>query len=911
MLYVGVFCLMTIHAAMCQLQTDSLRNILHQLKGTERIHTLNLLSQRLAEDSPDISLAYAMEADSLSKLSGNIIEQAFAKRNLGDIEYYKRQYSTSKVYYESALVLDQEAKNFIGIANDFYCLALNFESQNKFDDALFYYMEAQKIYGSIGEAINSSIVLYSIGFLYDYMGENLKALDYYKQSLHISDSLINEEDVATTLNTIGLLYYNWGDYEAALANYQQSLSKMEKMGNKTGMAQTYNNIGILYHDWGQKDLALDYYMKSLQLEEEAGNEAGLAGSYNNIGIIYADLKEYDKALGYYEKSLNIEEKYNNQTGIATCLNNIGDLHFELGNRKLAIEKLQESLAIERKLENPESLTIDYNTLSGFYHKMGEQKKALAYNDSSYRLAVSINSPEIMMDNYLLYYQIYESLGSYKDALNFHQKYYALKDSLFNENTHRQISEMQLKYEANKKEHEIELLNSKNKLQVLELENKQMVLRRHQIIMYSALSGFVIILFVALLLYYQIRQKKKTYLLLDKKNKEILENRNEIIEAKEKAEEGERLKSSFLSNISHELRTPLNGILGFAEILQKELTDPVYQEMSEAIHLSGNRLLDTLNSIIDLSIIETNKMELFITNINLVDMVREMVLLFKVAASKKNLEINAFCQSKKIIINSDPKILTNLLNNLIDNAIKYTKEGSITVEAGEDNKDARPMIWIKVKDTGIGIPENRREHIFDRFTQVSEGQNREYEGAGLGLTICKKYIEVLQGAISVESELGRGSEFTIRLPVSIDELRLTNNGPEQNIIQSEIGSKPKVLIIDKDKTRLRFITENLEKLCEIAIAQNSKSAIRLALENTYDAILLDVSLENGKNGKSTIREIHTLLNHTNTPITALVIADTPQEQREKLINSGYYKCLDKPFSIDELQDVVYEMISISI
>jgi signal transduction histidine kinase len=109
-----------------------------------------------------------------------------------------------------------------------------------------------------------------------------------------------------------------------------------------------------------------------------------------------------------------------------------------------------------------------------------------------------------------------------------------------------------------------------------------------------------------------------------------------------------------------------------------------------------------------------------------------------------------------------------LNNLIDNAVKYTKQGGITIEAGNTENDEKYAVWIKVTDTGIGIPENRLEHIFDRFTHVSEGHNREYEGAGLGLTICKKYIDVLQGKITVKSKLGEGSEFTVWLPFSIDD-----------------------------------------------------------------------------------------------------------------------------------------------
>ncbi len=328
--------------------------------------------------------------------------------------------------------------------------------------------------------------------------------------------------------------------------------------------------------------------------------------------------------------------------------------------------------------------------------------------------------------------------------------------------------MQSKFEVDQHEKEIELLSSKNQLQLLELENKRIILHRHQVIMYSAISAFAIILFIALLLNFLNRQKKKANLLLDKKNKEIIKKRNEIVKAKEKAEQSDRLKSTFLANISHELRTPLNGILGFAEILQDELSDPVYIEMSKAIHTSGIRLLETLNSIIDLSVIENNKLELYITRVNLADLIKERVLLYKVISAKENLEITHHCHPDNINIQSDPKILTNILNNLIDNAIKYTKEGGVNIEAGIDESGQKPVVWIKVFDTGIGIPENRLDHIFDRFTQVSEGQGRDYEGAGLGLTICKKYIEVLQGKISVKSKLDKGSEFLIKLPVILED-----------------------------------------------------------------------------------------------------------------------------------------------
>jgi signal transduction histidine kinase/predicted negative regulator of RcsB-dependent stress response len=908
----GLILIWAANGVFCQTPHDSLRSVLHNLTGPDRIHTLNLLSQEYIEEDPEIALAYAIEADSLSMLYNDLPGHALANKNLGDIRFNNNDFVAAIAHYDIVRSVDTQAKNYIAVADDLYLIAIAYEQLNNYEKALSYYKKAFKVCDSIGEYSIASTLLYNIGYLYDNIGEKIKALEYYRQSLKISESLNDHEEVAATLNAIGLLYYSWGDYEPALNNYQQSLTMMEKAGNKSGMAQALNNLGILFYDWGQKEQALNYYLTSLKLEEEAGNKAGLAGSYNNIGIVYVDLKNHNKALEYYQKALQIDKEFDNELGIATCLNNLGDLYFEMGDQQQAIEMLNQALTIERKIGNPENIANNYNTLGGFYHKMGKQKMAQFYIDSSYQLINTITSPELLLNNYLLSCQIYESLGSYKHALEYHKKYHDLHDSLFSKNTMERISVIRSKYEVDRHEKEIELLSSKNQLQVLELENKQMILHRQRVIMYFSFSGFIIILFFALLFYYQYSQKKKAYLLLDKKNKEILEKRNEIIKAKERAEESDKLKSTFLSNISHELRTPLNGILGFAEILQKEITDPVYKEMSEIIHVSGMRLLDTLNSIIDLSVIENNKLELYITSFNLIDLIREKALLYKVIASNKNLEIIKACQYDQILVHSDPKILANILNNLIDNAVKYTKEGRITVEAGIDDEQQKPVVWVRVEDTGIGIPESRLDHIFDRFTQVSEGQGREFEGAGLGLTICKKYIEILHGDISVTSELGRGSQFSIRFPASINISNLDDN-PDEDIYDpdhSVSGNKPRILLIDNDKESLQQITKQLNQLCNISTASDPDTALVLALENNYDGVLMDVNLNMGSNGKMITHEIHKLNNHLETPITAIFKDKSHYQEQDQLQKNGFSFQLHKPCTAIGLQDVVYEMISVN-
>ena len=239
---------------------------------------------------------------------------------------------------------------------------------------------------------------------------------------------------------------------------------------------------------------------------------------------------------------------------------------------------------------------------------------------------------------------------------------------------------------------------------------------------------------------------------------------ELITAKEKAEEMNRLKSSFLANMSHELRTPLVGILGYSEVLSEEIKDSNNLKMVKDISNSGKRLLETLNSILDLSRIEANKFEINPSRFNLVDLVKEEINLYKAVAQIKNISLDVRMFHHELIINSDKKIIQNIISHLINNAVKYTSKGSVIVSVTNE-KNAAEYAVIKVTDTGIGIPKESQVLIFDEFRQASEGLNRQYEGAGLGLTITKKYIKLLQGTINVKSEPGAGSEFSVKIPIN--------------------------------------------------------------------------------------------------------------------------------------------------
>lgn len=240
---------------------------------------------------------------------------------------------------------------------------------------------------------------------------------------------------------------------------------------------------------------------------------------------------------------------------------------------------------------------------------------------------------------------------------------------------------------------------------------------------------------------------------------------EIIEAKEKAEELNRLKSSFYANMSHELRTPLVGIIGASEILIDEITEPDLKEMAEMVYTSGVRLNKTLNNVLDLSKVNSDKMELDIEEIDLAEIILNRIKLFKNIIKEKNLEIIFNKKLDTLKIDLDKNKIIEILENLLNNALKFTTEGYITITLDKQTEENESFAIISVRDTGIGIAKEELNYIFDEYRQASEGLTRRYEGTGLGLTITKRYVEMMNGTIEVESKINKGSDFIIKFPIN--------------------------------------------------------------------------------------------------------------------------------------------------
>ncbi len=370
--------------------------------------------------------------------------------------------------------------------------------------------------------------------------------------------------------------------------------------------------------------------------------------------------------------------------------------------------------------------------------------------------------------------------------------------------------------------------------------------------------------------------------------------NELIKAKEKAEESDRLKSAFLANMSHEIRTPMNGILGFTSLLEKpNLTEETRDQYLQIIKKSGDRMLNTVNDLITISKIETGQEELHLKEVNSYILVKDIFEFFKPSAESKGLDFiyEHLCTNKHDLIHLDTTKFTSIAHNLIRNAIKFTDKGSIIVTSYKDDK----YLTFSVGDTGHGIPKDRQKAIFDRFVQADLTDKNALEGSGLGLSIVKSYVEMMGGKISLDSEMGKGSCFTVKIPIG-----LTKREPlkqTENIINSSDIKLKKILIAEDDDISYQHLAITLEPYAnEILHAIDGEKAVQMAKDNNdLDLIMMDIKMPvmDGYEATKIIREFNK---------DVIVIAQTAyalSDDRRNVIAKGCNNYISKPINEKEL------------
>ncbi|MDX2285229.1 MAG: ATP-binding protein [Bacteroidia bacterium] len=376
---------------------------------------------------------------------------------------------------------------------------------------------------------------------------------------------------------------------------------------------------------------------------------------------------------------------------------------------------------------------------------------------------------------------------------------------------------------------------------------------------------------------------------------------ELVRAKDKAEAADRAKSDFLSNMSHEIRTPLNAIVGLTELILRDSADPQAREFARSIKFSADNLLVIINEVLDFSKIEAGKLTFESVPFRLSEVLESLMQTYRVKAEEKSLELRALIHpDTPDFLQGDPVKLGQVLINLLGNAIKFTHQGFVRLHVQARAREAdRCRLRICVEDSGIGIPQDRLDAIFESFSQASTSTARMYGGTGLGLTITRRIIELQGGAMEVESRIGEGSRFTFELPCLLaapESLPLA--APKQE--PGQLGHLRVLLVEDIPMNQMLMRQVLRRKQIQADIASNGLEALDFLAANDYDVVLMDLHMPvmDGREATRIIRDPGSPVRRHDVPIIALT-ADAFQDTRSEVEALGMNDFLTKPLNMDEL------------
>ncbi len=711
--------------------TDSLENLLqqHTEKDTIRVNLLNETANNITRTNIEKALKYANEAGELSDKTNFEKGKAESLRLIAIYHYYKTDYSKTLEYSQKSLSIFKNIGNKPGISK---CLNI-------------------------------------IGIIYYSEGNYTKAFDYYREAMLINEEIGDKKSLSNNLINIGLILMFQANYPNALEYFQKALKINEELDNNTGITNCLNNIGVIHYYQNNYSKALEYYNRALKINEEMGNKSAISNCLNNIANIYFNEGNYLQARKYYQETLNYFEETDNKLSIPSALNNIGNIHEKQGDYLQALEYFQRSLEMRKKMGDKLGICTSYFNIGKIFLKTKNYTKALDYTLKSLKLANELELLNNQADIHRQLSEIYAATKNHKEAYENQVLYKKLNDSIFNETNIKEITNLENKFEFEKEIQAIKMeQQTKDAVQIEEA-------RRQKIVRNSFIGGFLLMALLVLIVFRGFLQKRKSNRILfakkneiEEKNQQLELQKNKIQNFANELEKANDTKDKFFSIIAHDLKSPFNAMLGFSELLhesfeefdvneQKEFINHIYQSVQNTYKLLENLLL--------WSRAQRGSINFKPEKENLYLLIVETIKILNQTAASKSITLRDDIPPD-IFVNADKNLISTIIRNLISNAIKFTpKDGEVTIKARSASDDKNQHYTkICVKDTGVGISHEKQLKLFNISKNNSTKGTENETGTGLGLIICKEFVEMHSGKIWVESEPGIGSRFCFTLPV---------------------------------------------------------------------------------------------------------------------------------------------------
>jgi signal transduction histidine kinase/ActR/RegA family two-component response regulator len=698
-------------------------------------------------------------------------------------------------------------------------------------------------------------------------------------------------EIKKTVN-LAVKYLHSENFEKSLATARQSLHDATIIKDDYLIAVSYNVIAANLDELAEFDRAIFYYKKGLTYANKTNNDIIKNYINNNLGNVYCfEKKQYEKGISYYKKSLEYSQKAADSSQIVFTKLNIAWAYFDIGQFNQGYPYLKFINKYHSKFGDKSTVVV-LNMLNGMYYaNIGENTKAETY----FLNAIKYGNVEVDKSDLSYSHQEYSKFllkkGDYKKAYQNLEIYNTIQEKLYNEDKLKKANVVGINLELDEYKRELDRIEIEKKLQ-------SQSLRQSRIIVILFIIAFLVLLLLIFSLYKNNNFKKKI-------NSELTLANEELLIAKEKADEASQAKTQFVSTISHELRTPLYGVIGITNMLLDE-----HKELAKSPHLSSLKfsaryLLSLVNDVLQINKIEENKIVLESLTFNISDEINMV---------KNSLSFIAQNNNNKIAINIDPTIpeyligdklrLSQILMNLVSNALKFTNNGKIQVSANLVKAEGKTQyIEFQIEDNGIGIAAIDQDKIFEKFVQVGRNEN-DYQGTGLGLAIVKRLLTLFNSEISLESMIGLGTTFKFTIAFDFDPDR-TNQIIKNIKVDLSSSQIFKVLVVEDNKINQSVTKRIIEKNnCSCFIVDDGYQALDILNKETFDVILMDINMPL-INGFETTRKIR--LKGIKTPVIALT-AFAKDEITEEAISAGMNDIMIKPFEPLLLFKVINDQIN---
>ncbi len=850
----------------------------------------------------------------------------------------------------------EKMEDSTGLSKIWNNLGIIYQHIGNFEESIDFHMQSLHYKKELKDSIGVANSYNNIGSVYYDLQDWQKAKEYFEKALQIFDKSNNSRSVQSLLNNLGIISQELKNYEESLQYFNSSLEIGEKNNFQHGIADTYHNIGKSYLLLEQYNTSLDFYFKALEIYDRLGMKN--SQTLNNIGQLYIELDYYNQALKYLHRA-HKNAKANNQfkTLRDICKNmaiayerlNIydqayayyADYNYYDDSLKSQVytstlEEINNQHEIEKSHEQLEKINLESQL------KLEKQDSGIRRrNFAIYSFILGIVSVLVFAiilfrlfrqkakANVLLRQQNEEILRSDKVIKKINTALIENEEmlrSIFDASPYSILvmdsdstildcnnATLEMFHARNKRdivEQNIEVLFPPDEFIKAQEEfrkafNNEVVKKSQYILTKKDGSTFNADISGGMIT--DSSGSSKAYVIIITDITERLNFIESLKQAKLEAEESDRLKTAFLANMSHEIRTPMNSIVGFSNLLtEPEIQQSKKEEYLNHILRSSNSLINLIDDIIDISKIEAGQLNVNLSGYKVNDLVNDVYYTFKDSNKNPDLtyQLDIPPDSDYIKVKTDPLRVRQILTNLVGNATKFTEKGSIEIGYRIKDHNLKQSIEFYVKDTGIGIPEDKLDVIFDRFRQIDDSRTRRFGGTGLGLAISKRLVELLGGSLRVESVVDQGSVFYFCLPYEPQKRETVKDTvPFSGSGYNWTGKT--ILIAEDENSNFEVLKAALNRTnIKILRAFNGEEAVAIVnKDKTINLVLMDIRMPK-LNGYDATKQIKSF--KPDLPVVSIT-AYAMSEDESKSLNAGCDLYISKPIRPTKLLSLLNDFL----